>query len=66
MSGNGHPNPAAIRSRLTHPVIDADGHWLEFGPVTFANTVRLWGTVNPAFFKGTVVEKPAADVLRPA
>jgi hypothetical protein len=82
MSGNGHPNPAAIRSRLTHPVVDADGHWLEFGPVlaeqdglitaddfrdfTFANAVRLWGTVNPAFFKGTVVEKPAADVLTTA
>ena len=30
------------------------------------NAVRLWGTVNPAFFKGTVVEKPAADVLATA
>jgi predicted TIM-barrel fold metal-dependent hydrolase len=26
---------AAIRAQLTHPVIDADGHALEFGPVYF-------------------------------
>jgi hypothetical protein len=25
--------------------------------------VRFWGEVNPEFFKGTVVEKPAAEVL---
>ena len=24
---------AEVRSQLGHPVIDADGHWLEFGPV---------------------------------
>ena len=29
----------------------------------FANAVRLWGTQNPDFFKGTVVEKEAAAVL---
>jgi len=23
---------AAVRSRLNHPVIDSDGHWVEFGP----------------------------------
>lgn len=126
MSGNGHGSPASIRAGLSHPVIDADGHWLEFRPVlleqirrvggsaaadglasvgsdtraslsmsvderrrrgvahdakayelgedglitaddfrdfTFANAVRLWGTVNPAFFSGTVVEKAAAQVL---
>ena len=38
----------------------------DFRDFTFANAVRLWGTVNPAFFAGTVVEKPAADVLRTA
>jgi hypothetical protein len=30
---------------------------------TFANAVRLWGEVNPDFFKGTVVEREAAEVL---
>jgi len=25
--------------------------------------VRFWGEVNPDFFKGTTVEKPAAEML---
>ncbi|MGA2410257.1 MAG: amidohydrolase family protein [Candidatus Binataceae bacterium] len=32
MSGNGHVDPQAIHASLSHPVIDSDGHWLEFGP----------------------------------
>jgi len=28
-----------------------------------SNGVRFWGEVNPDFFKGTVVEKAAAEVL---
>ncbi len=44
MSGNGHPNPAAIRSRLTHPVVDADGHWLEFGPVVGEQLRKIGGS----------------------
>ena len=26
------PSSREIRKRIGHPVIDADGHWLEFGP----------------------------------
>jgi hypothetical protein len=119
---NGSTEARKLRSRLSHPIIDADGHWLEYGPVMreefqkanpmgarlnaifssdighfdvpemtdvvpeayelvehelidqhdfrdfmFANAVRFWGEVNPGFFKGTVVEKAAAQVLaRPA
>ena len=33
MSENGHVDPRTLRSRLSHPIIDADGHWLEYGPV---------------------------------
>ena len=33
MSSNGHVNASRLRARLRHPIIDADGHWLEFGPV---------------------------------
>jgi len=42
-----------------------DGHITEdnFRDFVFANAVRLWGTQNPDFFKGTVVEKEAAAVL---
>jgi predicted TIM-barrel fold metal-dependent hydrolase len=35
----------------------------DFRDFTFANAVRFWGEVNPDFFKGTVVEKQAAEVL---
>jgi hypothetical protein len=32
-------NARQLRARLGHPIIDADGHWLEYGPVTLV--VRL-------------------------
>ena len=40
-------------------LIDANG----FRDFSFANAVRLHGGMNPDFFKGTVVEKAAADLL---
>ena len=33
MDSNGHQGPERIRAGLGHPIIDADGHRLEFGPV---------------------------------
>jgi predicted TIM-barrel fold metal-dependent hydrolase len=39
MSGNGHRTAAEIRSHLDHPVIDGDGHWVEFDPV-FSERMR--------------------------
>lgn len=36
----------------------------QFRAFTFSNTVALHGGMNPDFFKGTVVEKQAADELR--
>jgi predicted TIM-barrel fold metal-dependent hydrolase len=32
MSGN-HHDPAQIHARLSHPVIDSDGHWVEYFPL---------------------------------
>jgi predicted TIM-barrel fold metal-dependent hydrolase len=32
MSSNRSSAAAAVRARLNHPVIDSDGHWVEFGP----------------------------------
>jgi hypothetical protein len=32
-------SPADIRAGLKHPVIDADGHWVEYAPV-FAERLR--------------------------
>jgi hypothetical protein len=37
----------------------------DFRDFMFANAVRFWGEVNPDFFKGTAVEKQAAEVLAP-
>src|SRR2546422_1131588 len=42
MSANGHHTAAEIRSRLDHPVVDGDGHWVEFDPV-FSERLRKVG-----------------------
>src|SRR5712692_1223464 len=44
MSTNHSPDPASIRARLKHPVIDADGHWLEFGPAIVEYLNRVGGS----------------------
>jgi len=43
MSTGKTPDPAAIRARLTHPVVDSDGHWLEFGPAITEYLERVGG-----------------------
>ncbi len=43
MQGNGHLDARTLRSRLTHPIIDADGHWLEYGPVMREAFRRIGG-----------------------
>ena len=35
----------------------------DFREFTFANAVRFWGETNPDFFKGTVVEREAGELL---
>ncbi len=42
MSAHGHQSPAQIRSSLKHPVIDGDGHWVEYEPV-FSEKMRKVG-----------------------
>src|SRR6202789_360691 len=42
MSANGHQSPEQIHSRLKHPVIDGDGHWVEYEPV-FSERMRKVG-----------------------
>ena len=39
MSAGKQYYPEKVRSQLTHPVIDGDGHWIEYGPV-FAEKMR--------------------------
>jgi predicted TIM-barrel fold metal-dependent hydrolase len=42
MSGHAHLSPAQVRAKLNHPVIDGDGHWVEYDPV-FAEQMRKVG-----------------------
>ena len=42
MSSKGHPTAIDIRAGLSHPVIDGDGHWVEFDPV-FSERMRKVG-----------------------
>ena len=44
---------------VEHGLITGD----DFRDFMFGNAVRFWGEVNPDFFKGTAVEKQAADLL---
>jgi len=37
-----HLTAAQIKARLDHPIIDADGHWVEYGPV-FTEQLRKVG-----------------------
>jgi hypothetical protein len=37
-----HLTAAQIKSRIDHPIIDADGHWVEYGPV-FSERLRRIG-----------------------
>ena len=34
---------ATLRASLGHPVIDADGHWLEYGPVVADAMKKIGG-----------------------
>ena len=34
-----HRSPSEVRSSLKHPIIDGDGHWVEYNPV-FAERMR--------------------------
>ena len=43
MSDN-HPDPAQIHGRLSHPVIDSDGHWVEYFPVLLDYIRKVAGT----------------------
>ncbi len=42
MSANGHATPAQIHAKLKHPVVDGDGHWVEYDPV-FSERMRKVG-----------------------
>ncbi len=54
-------DPLAEAYELVEDGVLTDDNFRDF---VFANAVRLWGTQNPDFFEGTVVEKEASAVLK--
>ena len=38
---------------MTHPVIDSDAHWLEFGPLVIERMRQIGGDIAAAGFTGT-------------
>jgi predicted TIM-barrel fold metal-dependent hydrolase len=38
-----HLTAAQIKSRIDHPIVDADGHWVEYGPVFTEQLRRVGG-----------------------
>lgn len=44
MSANHHADPQAIRAHLDHPVIDSDGHWIEYQPMILDYLKKVAGT----------------------
>ena len=65
MSGHGHHTPAEIRAKLNHPVVDGDGHWVEYDPV-FAEQMRKVGgdLAADGFLKAMAVTRERADAER--
>lgn len=50
MSSNGHLTAAKLRAGLSHPIIDADGHWIEYGPLVRQHLKRIGGEQAVAGF----------------
>ena len=44
MSNNRSSKAVQLRARLNHPVIDSDGHWVEFGPQLNDYLKRIGGS----------------------
>jgi predicted TIM-barrel fold metal-dependent hydrolase len=63
MTGHTHQTAAQIRAGLRHPVIDGDGHWVEYDPV-FAEKMRKVGGDKAAdgFLAAMGATKTALDM----
>ena len=56
MSAKPASESAALRARLKHPVIDSDGHWVEFGPDLMDYLKEVGGTRAADGFKNRPYE----------
>jgi predicted TIM-barrel fold metal-dependent hydrolase len=65
MSHDGHLTASEVRARLSHPIIDADGHWQEFSPVVVDELRRIGGEQAAEgfmFFRQRVQQELAMSV----
>src|SRR5216683_2177730 len=56
MSARQSSGSAALRARLNFPVIDSDGHWVEFGPVLLDYLKQVGGSKAVDGFKSRPTE----------
>src|ERR1041385_4039639 len=60
-----HRSPAEIRSKLSHPVVDGDGHWLEYAPVFSEKMRKAGGDLAADGFLKALQSTPDALKLMP-
>jgi predicted TIM-barrel fold metal-dependent hydrolase len=61
-----HRTPEAIRKSLNHPVVDADGHWIEYTPVFAEKMRKVVGNLGADGFSKSQRRIPDALRLTPA
>src|SRR3984893_9212556 len=52
-----HMTPEQVRSKIDHPIVDGDGHWVEYDPVFTDKQDKVGGGVAP----GRVFEGDGGD-----
>ncbi|MGH8663634.1 MAG: amidohydrolase family protein [Burkholderiales bacterium] len=61
-----HRTPQEIRKSLTHPVVDGDGHWIEYPPVFAEKMRKVVGDLGADGFLKSQRRIPEALSLTPA
>src|SRR5258708_4557056 len=48
-----HATPSQVRAKLSHPIIDGDGHWVEYTPVFAGRMRRVFGDKGAVGFSAS-------------
>jgi hypothetical protein len=65
MEANGRSRSLEIRQQLSHPILDADGHWLEFEPAVFDYLKDVAGADEKCAYGGNVIPAKARRIQAP-
>jgi predicted TIM-barrel fold metal-dependent hydrolase len=60
-----HLSPSQVHSRLKHPVVDGDGHWLEYTPVFSEKMRKVAGNKSADGFIAAMKTTPDSLKLTP-